>query len=107
MTEINEELEDKFGKLTPEVAIEFDSMLRLYSIDAQELFFKWESYCMKMGDDDVKISPDAVRAFKKDIHDQFETETRNKLKTQRNNATPRAPQRAPQTISNSDDMFGM
>jgi DNA polymerase alpha subunit B len=60
-----------------------ESILRLYSITAQELFYKWESYCLKMvgsagagnGDEgEVKLDIHTARMFSKDVRDGFERE---------------------------------
>lgn len=58
-----------------------ESILRLYSITPQELFYKWESYCLKMGvgggaangdDNEVKLDLNTARMFQKDVRDGFE-----------------------------------
>lgn len=72
---------ERFGALTPEVQSELESMLRMYQLDAEELFFKWESYTFKMRHEpDVKLTLDLVRAFKKDVEDQYEKESKNRVK---------------------------
>jgi DNA polymerase alpha subunit B len=78
----NLELIERFGEQPLEIMGEFHSMLKLYDIDVQELFFKWESYSMKMGPDDTKLALDTVRAFKKDVQDQLEREVRGKTRMQ-------------------------
>ena len=72
----------RFGRrLTPDVAGELASMLRLYSIPTEELFFKWEAYCIKLDLDlDIKIGMDVVRDFKRDLQQVLEAEVRGKLK---------------------------
>ena len=64
------------GELAPEVQAELQSILRLYGIDPQELFYKWESYSIKMGVDTLNLK--IVREFKKDIQDALERESRSK-----------------------------
>ncbi|EPS37365.1 hypothetical protein H072_8945 [Dactylellina haptotyla CBS 200.50] len=98
----NEELVDKFGDLPDEIMTELQSMLTLYRIDAEELFFKWEEYCLKMGED-VKTDLKNVRAFKQDTREQFEIEMRSKSKTSQ---TP-AGRGAQRTVKNAGDMFNM
>ena len=68
-----------FGKL-PSIAVEeLKSMLRLYDITPEELFFKWESYCIRLGyDSDVKISVEHVTDFKRDVQKMLEAEVRGK-----------------------------
>ena len=84
------ELIERFGSLPPDVMGELHSMLRLYDVDAQELFFKWESYSMKMGPDDTRLDYDTVLAFKKDVQELLEKELRAKAKMQQTPARQRA-----------------
>jgi len=74
-------LAELFGPapLPPIVTDELQSMLRLYKISPQDLFFKWESYCIKLGyEADVKISINLVRDFKRDAQQVLEAEVRGK-----------------------------
>ncbi|KAJ6037080.1 hypothetical protein N7540_001359 [Penicillium herquei] len=89
--------------LPKDVLAELQSILRVHSITAEELFYKWESYSMKMGEE-VKLSMDTVRAFKQDVQEALERETRGKVGRQNEkratvNATPRA--------AAGTDVFGM
>jgi DNA polymerase alpha subunit B len=81
-TPTNPALIERFGEQPPDIMGELRSMLRLYDVDAQELFFKWESYSMKMGPEDTKLTLDTVRAFKKDVQEQLEREVRGKARMQ-------------------------
>lgn len=90
-------------ELEDDVLSELQSIMRLHSIDVQELWYKWESYSMKMGADDMKLNIDTARALKKDVQDGLERESRSKAHLQTNKrggATPR-------NVSNSGDVFGM
>ena len=93
-------------ELTPDVLAELRSILRLHSITPQELFYKWESYSIKMGADNTRLTLDTVRAFKVDVQESLEREIRGKAhgrpsdKRGQTAATPR-------NISNSSDVFGM
>jgi DNA polymerase alpha subunit B len=62
----------------PEVLTECESMLRLYSLTAQELFFKWESFCLNKGMDDTKISLSSARDLKRELQDRLEQESLEK-----------------------------
>ncbi|KAK6361634.1 DNA-directed DNA polymerase alpha subunit pol12 [Orbilia blumenaviensis] len=97
-----EDLADKFGELPDEVMAELQNMLRLYNIDAEELFFKWEGYCLKMGED-IKLNMKNITAFKDDAREQFEIEMRAKSKTAHAPAA-RGVQRA---AKNAGDVFNM
>ncbi|KAF3400816.1 DNA polymerase alpha subunit B [Talaromyces pinophilus] len=110
MDEITQELDELFAGSAPDglaqdVLTELQSMLRLHGITPQELFYKWESYSMKMGADDTKLDLNTVRAFKRDVQDSLERETRGKNHQVRGSekksgvtATPRAGR---------SDVFGM
>ncbi|KKY21142.1 putative dna polymerase alpha primase associated subunit [Phaeomoniella chlamydospora] len=106
----SEDLNELFGSsfkdgLPVEVSGELKSMLRLYSITPQELFYKWESYSLKMGAEDTNLDLDTVRMFKKDVQDSVEREHRGKGGARGNekrsniHATPKAAPNA--------DVYGM
>ena len=102
--ELNELFVATFPEGLPkDVLAELQSILRVHSITAEELFYKWESYSIKMGDE-VKLSMETVRGFKQDVQEALERETRGKVGRQNEKrnavtATPRAAAGA--------DMFGM
>jgi DNA polymerase alpha subunit B len=91
-------------ELEPDVLTELQSIMRLHSIPPQELFYKWESYSIKMGSDDLKLDIDSARALKKDVQDGLEREVRSKAHVRsadkRGGATPR-------NVSSNGDVFGM
>jgi DNA polymerase alpha subunit B len=66
------------SSLPPEVMAELLSMLRLHAITPQELFFKWESYSIKMGADETQLDLTTARAFKADMLESLERENRSK-----------------------------
>lgn len=109
MTEIsNEEIQERFASaagadLEADVFAELRSIMILHSIDVQELWYKWESYSMKMGSDDMKLNIDTARALKKDVQDGLERESR-KAHLQTNK---RAGGATPRNISSKGDMLGM
>ncbi|RDL39417.1 DNA polymerase alpha subunit B [Venustampulla echinocandica] len=89
--------------LEADVLSEMQSIMRLHSIDVEELWYKWESYSMKMGSDDMKLNIETARNLKQDIQDGLERENRSKAHVQTNKrggATPR------NVISNGD-VFGI
>jgi len=91
------------AELEADVLAELESIMRLHSIDVQELWYKWESYSMKMGADDMKLNIDTARALKRDVQDGLERDSRSKAHLQTNKrggATPR-------NVTNSGDVFGM
>jgi DNA polymerase alpha subunit B len=92
------------SNIESDVLAELHSIMRLHSIDAQELWYKWESYSMKMGSDDTKLNIDTARALKKDVQDTLERDNRTKSHglnaIKRGGATPR-------NLSSNGDVFGM
>lgn len=100
------ELNERFGSgakdLEADVVAELKSIMRLHQLSVQDLFFKWESYGMKMGMDDFKASIDNLRAFKQNLQDELERSNRSQvhIKTEkRAGATPR--------VAKGGDVFGM
>ncbi|ORY71939.1 DNA polymerase alpha subunit B N-terminal-domain-containing protein [Pseudomassariella vexata] len=104
-----QELNERFAlgdkPLEPDMLAELQSIMRMHSLSAQDLFFKWESYCIKMDMEEMQLSVDTLRNLKRDIQDALERENRNHhayIKTEkRSGATPRT------TVKNSGDVFGM
>lgn len=104
------ELNERFGaantELSPDVIYELQSIMRLHELDVQDMFFKWESYCIKMDMDQPKMSMSTVRKFKQDLQDTLERANRaqalEQVKTEkRQGGTPRPGAR------NNSDVFGM
>jgi DNA polymerase alpha subunit B len=103
------ELNERFGSgdkpLEADVLAELQSIMRIHQLDAQDLFFKWESYCIKMDlDGATVVSYNTARAFKKDLQDALERNHRAapQLKAdKRVGATPRA------AAKGGSDVFGM
>ena len=106
MDPIEEELSGRFTLPTTDIAPvvlgELLSILRIHQLNPEDLSFKWESYCMKMGPE-TELSLKTVRDFKKDLQDALERESREKtlkLGQRGVNATPRA-------AIGKGDVFGM
>lgn len=103
------ELNDHFqvageSSLPVDVLGELQSISRLHSMTPQELFYKWESYCMKMGPD-TRLDMDTARAFKKDVQDVLDVEARNK--THVRSVDKRTIHATPRAAGIGDDVFGM
>lgn len=101
------ELNELFGAgdkgLGQDVVVEMQSIMRLHSLAPQDLFFKWESYCIKLDMDETHPSHEKMRVFKQDLQDALEKATRTQIHTKpekRVGATPR-------TTAKSGDVFGM
>ncbi|KDN64977.1 putative DNA polymerase alpha/epsilon subunit B [Colletotrichum sublineola] len=88
--------------LEDDVLSELQSIMRLHELSAEDLFYKWESFCIKMDMDAMNPDIVHVRNFKKDIQDALEKSNRQQthIKTEkRSHGTPRA--------GRGGDVFGM
>ncbi|POR35673.1 DNA polymerase alpha subunit B, partial [Tolypocladium paradoxum] len=101
------ELQSRFSPNKPleaDVLAELQSTMRLHDLSAEDLFFKWESYCIELDLDAQEVSLRAVRNLKAGIQDALEKSshraaTQHQAKGERRiNATPRAA---------GADVFGM
>ena len=89
--------------LEPDAISELQSIMRLHQLSAEDMSYKWESYCIKMDMEASNPSLDTLRAFKQDIQDALEKSTRQQtqLKSEKKvTATPR-------TVAKSGDVYGM
>ncbi|KAI8298265.1 DNA polymerase alpha primase associated subunit [Colletotrichum sp. SAR11_240] len=87
--------------LEPDVLSELQSIMRLHELSAEDLFYKWESYCIKMDIDAMNPQISPMRNFKKDLQDALERANKQQthIKTEkRAHGTPRA---------RGGDVFGM
>ena len=110
MADNEEEINEFFhmpgeSKLPPDVLGELQSTIRLHSMTPQELFFKWESYSIKMGLDQTKLNIDTARSLKKDIQETLDQEARGK--SHMRGAEKRTVQATPRVAVSNDDVFGM
>jgi DNA polymerase alpha subunit B len=101
------DLNDRFAsggkELEPDVVTILQSIMRTYHLSLQDLFFKWESYCIKMDAEEMRPTVEKLRAFKEDLLDALEKAQRSQVQIKqekRSAATPRA-------VVKSGDVFGM
>ncbi|KAI1432659.1 DNA polymerase alpha/epsilon subunit B [Xylaria sp. CBS 124048] len=103
--ELNERFATGDKPLDHNVLIMLHSIMELYSLSVDDLFFKWESYCIKMDIDEVKLSVESLSALKQELLEALERSNRThqvKVKTEkRAGGTPRG------NMKNSADMFGI
>ncbi|PGH11234.1 hypothetical protein AJ79_04965 [Helicocarpus griseus UAMH5409] len=106
VSELNEAFSGSCPSGVPQdVATELQSIMRLHSMSAQDVFYKWDAYCLKMGPEDTPLNLDNVRNLKRDVQDALQRESRGKNhmrtadKRSMVSATPRA--------TNNQDVFGM
>jgi DNA polymerase alpha subunit B len=112
MTELKENLNARFDPtgsgLAPVILDVLESVLRVHSLTVDELFIKWEVYCLKMGSEETRLDVETARMFSKDVQDSVErgertqSGPRSAVKSDRKSnvhATPRA--------GGNTDVFGM
>ncbi|KAK6952197.1 hypothetical protein Daesc_006730 [Daldinia eschscholtzii] len=105
LAELNEQFGTPNKELPPDVVSELRSIMRIHSLSPQDLFFKWESYCIKMDMDGNNLSVESLRALKQDIQDALERSNRTHqvhIKTEKRSiGTPR------NIAKGSGDVYGI
>ncbi|KAF4344481.1 DNA polymerase alpha subunit B [Fusarium beomiforme] len=100
-----DEIETRFSPhkpLEPDVLSELESIIRLHGLSAEDLFFKWESYCIKLDLDAQNLSLEALRNLKQSIQDELENSHRKvQVKAERKVAN------TPRGTAKGGDVFGM
>ncbi|KAG9505826.1 hypothetical protein J7337_002798 [Fusarium musae] len=100
-----DEIESRFSPnkpLEPDVFSELESIMRLHGLSAEDLFFKWESYCIKLDLDAQALSLEVLRNLKQSIQDELENSHRKvQVKTERKVAN------TPRGTAKGGDVFGM
>ncbi|KAL5614552.1 hypothetical protein BROUX41_004655 [Berkeleyomyces rouxiae] len=99
-------------KFDPDVISELSSIMRLHELSVEDMFYKWESFCMKMERESADLSLDAVRSFKRDVQDALERNIRMQASAaggsaRRNMAGVNAAMGTPRAATRTGDVFGM
>lgn len=94
------------GELSDDIVAELESIMRLHDLSAQELFYKWESFCIKMGAEQTQLTLENARALKLDIQEALERESRSKSHL-RSADKRNAALATPRHVQNSANVFGM
>jgi DNA polymerase alpha subunit B len=87
------ELQSYFARqkpLEPDVLSELQSIQRIHDLSAEDLFLKWEAYCIKLGIEADAISLTAIRNLKQTIQDTLEKSSHARQAHPKVAATPRA-----------------
>jgi len=103
VAELLERFQTGGKELEPDVVRVLQSTMKMHQLSAEDLYFKWESYCIRMEADEREPSMERLRAFKQDLLDALERSNRSQANSKpdkRVTATPRA------AIKNGD-VFGM
>ncbi|KJR89097.1 DNA polymerase alpha subunit B [Sporothrix schenckii 1099-18] len=101
-------LNERFGAgddqpLEPDIIVQLQSIMNMHALPVQELFYKWEAYCIRMDLplDQAALTMERLRAFKQNLQDALERRNQEqqnmpqvsshakKIKTERMAATPR------------------
>ncbi|KAL5046046.1 hypothetical protein BDW71DRAFT_182684 [Aspergillus fruticulosus] len=112
---IKNELTELFARSTPsglpaEILAELQSIMRVHSITAQELFYRWESYCLRMGSEETTLDLETVRLFKRDVQENLERQARGRQQVEKRAgvaATPKARDVLVGGGAGAADVFGM
>jgi DNA polymerase alpha subunit B len=62
--------------IEPDVLAELESIARLHALSAEDMFYKWDSYCIRREVDATELTLAMVRAFKQDLQDTLEKSSR-------------------------------
>ena len=88
----DEELQSRFSPNKPleaDVLAELNSIMRLHDLSAEDLYFKWDSYCLKMDTDALNETLSEIRRLKQVIQDTLEKDATRTAQTRSTGATPR------------------
>lgn len=110
MANFKDELNELFAippitHLPADILGELQSILRLHSLSPQELSYKWESYTMKMGSEQTQLDLPTARAFKKDIQEMLERESRAKAHVR--SVEKKGTHATPRNAAKEGDVFNM
>jgi DNA polymerase alpha subunit B len=102
------ELTERFGlgdkPLEPDVAAELRSIMRLHELSVEDMYYKWDAYCIKMDANDMKVSLATLRAFKQDLQDSLERSNRAQVHIKTEKRVGTTPRTATKT---TNDVYGM
>ncbi|PSR76402.1 DNA polymerase alpha subunit B N-terminal-domain-containing protein [Coniella lustricola] len=105
VAELNERFAAVDQPLAPDVVAEMQSIMRLHSLSPQDLYFKWESHCIKLDMDAAQPSFDKMNAFKQHLLDALEKNTRTQAHSKPDRRTMGGTPRA--ALRTGQDVFGM
>ncbi|KAK0652340.1 DNA polymerase alpha subunit B N-terminal-domain-containing protein [Cercophora newfieldiana] len=102
------ELTERFGSgdkaLDPDVEAELRSIMRLHELSVEDMYYKWDAYCIKMDANDMKTSITTLRAFKQDLQDSLERSNRAQVHVKTEKRVGATPRTATKT---NNDVYGM
>lgn len=72
VAKLNERFATGGQALEPDVVVQLQSIMNMHGLPVQELFYKWEAYCIKMDLEAAAMSMERLRSFKQDLQDALE-----------------------------------
>lgn len=78
----------QFESAAIDVRALLDSVTKNYAINEEELYYKWESWCFKMGNN-PQLNIENATLFKQDIQNQLEFTNQAKMRQQSTPASTR------------------
>ncbi|KAL9046025.1 MAG: hypothetical protein Q9214_001040 [Letrouitia sp. 1 TL-2023] len=93
------------SELPLDISGELQSICRLHSVTPQELSFKWDAYKMKMDTEQTQLDLPTARAFKQDLQEILERESRSKVHMK--NADKRGAFATPRNLGKGGGAFDM
>ncbi|KKA26137.1 hypothetical protein TD95_004879 [Thielaviopsis punctulata] len=90
-----------------DIIAELASIRRMHDLSVEDMYYKWESYCIKMERESADVSLAAVRMFKQDVQNALEKSMRlqSSAAAVKRSAAPQS--RAPRVSAAAGDVFGM
>ncbi|KAG6033124.1 hypothetical protein E4U41_006996, partial [Claviceps citrina] len=102
------DIESRFspnGALEQDVLYEIQSILRLHDLSVDDLFFKWDAYCIRMDlDAQLALSLQNIRHLKQSIQDELEKKSHRATQAR---GSERKVNAAPKGGVSAGDVFGM
>lgn len=102
----DDELQSRFspnGSLEPDIVTELQSIMNLHNLSAEDLYLKWDSYCLKMDMDAQAVSLSSVRGLKQTILDTLKQDNSRRAQVK----TAATPRPGANTRGGGADVFGM
>ncbi|KAF4120453.1 DNA polymerase alpha subunit B [Geosmithia morbida] len=112
-----DQLQSRFSPnkaLEPDILAELQSMMRLHDLSVEDLYLKWDSYCLRMETDADVVTLQGIRGLKQTIQDTLERENSTGTSSNVGRKKPghggsrQQPHAAPRAgAAGGSDVFGM
>ncbi|KAG9255436.1 DNA polymerase alpha subunit B N-terminal-domain-containing protein [Emericellopsis atlantica] len=91
---MDEELSARFSPnkpLPPDILSELQSIMRLHDLSPEDIYLKWDSYCLRMDYEAQDVTLAKIRSLKHAIQDTLEKDSSRRALHSKTSATPRQP----------------